>query len=354
MSTTTITMRGTFTPPANTRTSESGSAGETDGASAGTGVYGEDGSVPDAPSYGFQLSISLSNFAPKSDQDFEVLLASITEKMKDVNADVQTESVLSNQEIQQLNQEENNAKMLDSIAEMEKAAEANKKKSFWDDFGMIGSIINIALTVVVAAVAVAVLGPVGVGLACLMLASAVTQSLALIDAAVMEANGGKGMLALALDGLDKAFGGDGLSEQQIANCAIASAVMNAVIGIALAVASGRVTGAIDAINSIQTALKIVQIASAGVDVLGSVSSATAQIGSAVTSLEAAEHTSNAKDIDAEVLANQALIASLEAMIEEALAMLMAASDVYNSMMDVTVTLMKDTGDTMAQTQMGAV
>ena len=351
MSNLAITIRGTVTPSNTGPTIETR---EMDGASAGTGVYGEDGSVPDAPSYGFQLSMSLSNFAPKSNQDFEVLLAAITEKMKEVNADVQTESVVANQEIQQLNQEENAKKMQDSIDEMEKAAKANKNKSFWDDFGMIGSIVSIALTAVIAVAAVALLGPVGVGLACLMLASTVTQSLALIDAAVMEANGGKGMLALALDGLDKACGGDGLSEQQIANCAIASAVMNAVIGITLAVMSGKVPGALDAINSLQVAMKVISLTSAAVDVAGSAVSAVGQVGSSLATLEAAEHTADAKEIDAEVLANQALIASLEAMIEEALAILMAASEVYNSMMDDTVSLMKDTGDTMAHTQMGAV
>ena len=351
MTTNTITTRTTTYTSSTTQSSETD---ETQGSSAGSGVFRDDGSVPDAPSYSLQLSNLLSKFSPKLKDDFEVRLAAITEKMKEVNADVQTESVVANQEIQQLNQEENAKKMEDSIREMEKAAEANKKKSFWDDFGLVGSIVNIALTVAVAAVAVAVLGPVGVGLACMMLASAVTQSIALIDAAVMEANGGKGILALALDGLDKACGGDGLSEQQIANCAIASAVMNAVIGITLAVMSGRATGALDAIKSIEVAMKIVQIASATVDVAGSVTTAVGQVGSALTTLEAAEHTANAKDIDAEVLANQALIASLDAMIEEALAQLIAASDVYNQMMDDVVGLLNETGDTMANTRMGAV
>lgn len=312
----------------------------------GAGTYGEDGSVPEATSFGMQLSNALASFAPKSSKDFEVLLAAITQKMKDVNADVQTESVLANQEVQQLHQEENTAKAAESAQKMKDAAEANEKKSFWEDWSQISQIISIALTVVAAGAAAFFLGPAGFVLAGLLLASAATQGMAMLDSHIMSENGGKGMMALTLEAV-----GFELSDEDIRNCAIASAVINAVIGITLALASGNAAKAVSSVASLAHTVKMIQVATATIDTATTLSSAAGTIGTSVTQLEAAEHTSDAKEIDAAILGNQAVIGSLDAMIEEALAMLMAASDAFNAMMDQVVGLLRDNGDTLSRARL---
>ena len=89
----------------------------TQGSEAKQGISGEDTITPDtgttvaySGSQMGQLVSALSSFQPEMGEDFEVLLAQISAKMKDVNQDSQTEQVMANQEIQQLNTEENAAK----------------------------------------------------------------------------------------------------------------------------------------------------------------------------------------------------------------------------------------------------
>ncbi len=74
--------------------------GRTDGTSqttettTGSGVNGTtDGTTPDVAnnsSLTMQLSAALRQFAPQSSKDFEVILASVSNKMKDVSQDSHT------------------------------------------------------------------------------------------------------------------------------------------------------------------------------------------------------------------------------------------------------------------------
>ena len=148
-----------------------------------------------------------------------------------------------------------------------------------------------------------------------------------------------GMFALAVDGVVPG----GLNDDEVMALNITSAVINAALSIVLAVATGNIAAASSAITAIKGIALAIEIGS-------TVTSSTADIGLNVTRKEQAELTKKSEDTKAEGLEIQAENSALEDVVDQALKLLMQASEAFNAMMDAVVSMMNDKGKSMEQTQ----
>lgn len=325
------------------RTNESTRTDATAGTTtqAGAGVNGTDTTT--APEANGSLTMSLSNamrqFAPNSSKDFEVILAQVSQKMKDVSSDTQTERVIANQEVQQLNAEENQAKVNDSIEKAEKAAAKRKDGDLWAKISEVASYVGAALLAAAGAAVIILSAGALAPLGGLMIASAVVTTLGLIDAQVQKDNGGMGMFALAVDAVVPG----GLNDKEVMALNIASAAINAAASIALGIATGNVAAASSAI----TAIKALAVA---IDIGTTLVTSTADVGANVTRMEAAELQKDSEDLKSDGLEIQAANSALDDVVDQALKMLMAAAEAFNAMIDSVVTMMNDKGKSMERTQ----
>ena len=92
-----------------------------------------------------QHTTALRQFAPQSSKDFEVILASVSNKMKDVSQDTQTERVIANQEVQKLNSLENQEKVDKALEKAEKAEAKKKDGDIWAKISEVASWVGAAL-----------------------------------------------------------------------------------------------------------------------------------------------------------------------------------------------------------------
>lgn len=330
-------------PPVQTDTSQVGDVGSTQTASGVAGA--SNGATPDpaAPAFGAILE-SLRNFMPNINSgQFETRLAEITAKLKEVSGEVNTDRVLNEQESKRLNMKENEAKIEESEKKLEDAEAKRKSGGIFDKIAMAFQALGALLMIALGAALAAVPGMQAVG--GLMIAAGVIMAISLINSIVQEANDGAGILG----SLAKAINPDA-SDELIAGLDIGLTVTLAVVGIALAIASGRVDGVATGVTALAKAADAIRTVALTASAITNAASATANVGSAGYGMSAAESSGEAAELQADSQEIQALMQQLDDLIDQALAILMGASERFNAMLDSLTEMNKDTGDTLSSTR----
>jgi F0F1-type ATP synthase assembly protein I len=324
-------------------------------ARTGTGAAAGGGTAPEARAGYTSIMKGLAAFVPQvGGGDFEVRLAEITPKLKEVNGTVNTDRVLNEQETKRLNMKENQAK----IAESEKKlAEAQAKKdsgSIWDKISLAFEFIGAALMGLIGGLLMAVPGAQAAGV--LMMVGAGLMLASAINTLVQQETG-----AGILGNLAKAINPD-ISDEALMGIDIGFAVVLAIATIAVSVASGRVDvvaakfagmGKMAADVAVKAAQLAVKTATAAATTVSTVTGAGSAVSTAVASgirLDAAYTSAEASELQADSKDIEAFMQQLDDLIDQALAMMMEASERFNSMLDDLTDMNSDTGDVLSRVQ----
>ncbi|WP_163850636.1 type III secretion system translocon subunit SctE [Pseudooceanicola aestuarii] len=336
--------------PGTTNTYGTTGTEQTQETQTGGGIGGmQNGGAPDpaAPGYGSILE-GLRNFMPElGSESFETRLAEITSKLKEITSQVHTDRVLNEQETKRLNMKENEAKIEESEKKLDEAEAKRKSGNIFDKISMAFQALGAFLMIAIGAALAAVPGMQAVG--ALMIAGGVIMAVSLINSIVQEETGAgiAGNLAKAID--------PDISDDALMAIDMAFTITLAVAGIVAAVASGRVDAAVQGFAGLsasvaKAAVETVRTVAAVAAAVTQAGSAVAQVGSAGYGLSAAEDQADAMDLQADSQAIQALMQQLDDLIDQALAMLMGASDRFNAMLDQITEMNKDSGDTLSATR----
>ena len=311
----------------------------TEGTQTGSGVVGSRSSAtPDSGSTGGSVLVALASFLPRAVADFETRLAEITDKLKDVTSESETDRAQNQQESKRLNIKENQERADEAIKKYDDAKAKQKNASIWDKIGMAFQGLA-ALAMIVAGAALIATGA-GAGLGAMMIAGGVMMALSLTNSIMaMTSESGMGIGGQ----LARAFGADEEAARDWdQGVAIGLAVAAAVIAIATVVVTFGAS-APAAIGAMQSILGAVSAgAAAGSAVTGAVSASIKH--------EAAQIRKEAMDKEAENLDVQAFMQMLDDLIDQAMQIMMGAMDRFNAMMDTLTEMSQDTMNSVSTVQ----
>jgi F0F1-type ATP synthase assembly protein I len=324
-------------------------------AKTGAGVTGAGGAIPSVAAGYTAILSGLQAFVPQiGGGDFEVRLAEITAKLKEVSSEVNTGRVLNEQETKRLNMKENQAKISESEKKLEEAEAKKKSASIWDKISLAFEFIGAALMGLIGAALLFVPGLQAAG--ALMLVGAGLMLLGAINTLVQQETGAGliGNLAKAID--------PNISDEALMAIEIGFAVTLAVATIAVSVASGRVdvaaakfahlgkAAADVAVKAAQLTLKTATAASTAIGAVTGAGAATSTAVAAGVRVDAAETSALAAELQADSKDIEAFMQQLDDLIDQALAMMMEASERFNGMLDDLTDMNSDTGDVMSRMQ----
>lgn len=307
----------------------------------GQGVGGDTGVVPDASqvSLTLGLAMALQSFLPANiGADFETRLAEVTDKLKTASTEAEKNRVNNEMETKRLNIEENATRLEEAQTKMDDAEAKAESGAIWDKvsiaFMALGAVLMAALGAVLIATGVgAVAGGLMIAGAALMLvsvANSLTQQLS---------DNGLGIAGQIADAT-------GASDETISNAdmgfGISLAIATAIVAIAATVVSAGAAGPA-LVGAVQSLLSS---ASAATSAAGAISGAV----SAGYRMDATFDRTDATKTQASAKETEAFMQQLDDLIDQALSMLMAANERFNSIIDSATEMVQDTGNTLANTR----
>ena len=314
----------------------SGDVTATTSTQTGSGVTGVSGSVPDSsPMIYSSVLQSLRTMMPNvTSEDFEVLVAQITAKLKDVMGEVQESRANNEMETKRQAIQENQAKIEESKRKLDEAEAKAKSGNIFDILSLAFQALAAAFMTVVGALLVAT--GVAATAGALLIVSGAMMFLSVANSVCAKCNEGAGLLG----SIAKAANG---SEDLIMGLDMAFTGAMVIAGIALAVFSGGVSMA-DTVNN--TFRAVTTCVEAGLAVAG----AASQVVSSSFNMSATVDRADAKKVQAESQDIQAMMQMLDDLIDQAMALLMQIKDSANAMMNSVTEMLNDTGNTVSNTR----
>lgn len=366
----------------------------------GQGTLNQTGSVPDVPTglgaasiISFSIIFASSSFAPKRSGDVEITLAEVSVTLKDTREKTSLESVNANQEKVRTSQKEQQSKLEERKEKIEKSIADDKKSAIAKFFSRLFEALALVFTYIMAGIAMAT--GVGAGMGALLIAGAIAMTISFANTVAQDATGlgiagniaksmGKSDEEIAK--ADKVFG-EAMMGITIAlsvltiGAQLAPSVMNAVAKgfAAIAVkafgdiASAGERGGQFGMKMAELALKIndkglafakaiqgtvTETSSATlrtVRMVANVGDAVTQIGAGTTSVVTATITydsqkrmAEAKELEAEGQEIDAIMKTLESLIDMALEMLMNSNQISNEMMDAAIQSENDRASSLSK------
>lgn len=344
----------------------------------------------------FSTIFASSAFGPTRQVDMELVLAEVSAKLKDTRSDTELESVQANQELIRTAQSEKADKLAEATKKIEEAIAAEAKNAVAKFFSTLFKAIGAILAIALAAVAIAT--GAGALLGGLLIAAAAVALVSLTDDIVQQATGntiagniakaagadeatikkveevtGYVMLAVSI-ALTIATLGVGLKSAlpkiaakiadkagnlaaQVTQESLKAALLNISKGagkIASQVGDEAATVGGKAMSeTTRHALTVTQNVGNAASGVNSVASGVTQGVQASISKDAQDAYAAASDKRGEAELYEAFVQGYQDLVDQALAMLMAAQNVSNAMLDASATSLRDRGDSMAQVRWGA-
>lgn len=298
-----------------------------DGAgSVAAGVAGAVGAIPEALlAFSFTSIVeSLDKLSPKmSSDDLEVALSEAEAKLKDTLNQTAISSINISSAAKKAALTQQQHELEDAQNKINEAASQNGDNDIWDKvklaFQALGAVLMVAVGTLLCATGV------GAALGGLMIAAGVVGLISTINSAIQMATG-HGLLGEIV----KACGG---SDTQAGDADIAFAVGLAVVGIAMAIATGGAGAAEDLDAIAQAATSISEAVNGEISIASGVGDAVAT----GVSYEASTETADAKDDDAQAKDIQAFANQIDGfitmMIKHLAGMNKSFSNSLGSMMD---------------------
>lgn len=309
----------------------------------GTGVVGQPSVVPDQATPTFANVIQqLRTFLPKSVvDDFEATLAKATSKLKDAIGGAQESRANNEMTTKSVAIKENQATIEESKKKLDEAEAKKKSGNIIDILSLVFQAIGAALAAVVAAVAIAT--GVGVAAGAALIAVAALAFVSLANSITAEATNGTGIAG----SIAKAAGADETAVA-VAEGVFAAGLVIATLALLPVAMSKNPMGTIQQIKeSLTTAIKTLGQA---ISTVVSTLDAGAQIGRAGLNMSATVDRTEASKLRAESSEMQAMMQKLDEIIDMALTLLMRVNGNINAILDKYSEILKDTGDTVANTR----
>jgi hypothetical protein len=366
----------------------------------GQGTVNQTGGVPDVPTgmgaavvMSFSMIFASSSFAPKRSVDVEITLGEVSATLKENREKTSLESVNANQEKIRTSQKEQQSKLAERKEKIEQSIADDKKGAIAKFFSRLFQAIAMVFTYIAAAVAIAT--GAGAGLGALLIAGAVAQTIMFANTVTQDATG----LGIA-GNIAKSMG---KSEEEIAKAdkvfgdvmmGLSIAISVATIGAQLGpsalnlLAKGFATLAATALNNVtstgsklanvgmkmsEVAAKVGEKSLALSNIIGgtvkegmsatarnlqsvaTIGGGVAQVGSGTTSIvtatityDAQKRNAQSKELEAEGQEIDALIKTLEGLIDMALDMLMNANQISNEMIDTAIQSQNDRATSLSK------
>lgn len=320
----------------------------------GQGVSRAGGLAPE-PSSGMALMSALRGFAPPSHKgDFETRLAEVAQKLGDTKTEVEKERVVTEQEQKRQQIQENKDRLAQASGLADNAEVAQTSGKVWNTIGaaiqLVGGIAMAALGA--AAVATGVGAPLGVALIAMGGIMAVSGLNSTVAAASENGMGIAGQIATAL----------GADAETAAGIDLGSTIAQAVLAVAASVVFAVLTGGAASgflaanLGALGTALASVAtsatttsigVASATTNTVTGIAAAGAQVGASASNLSAKAYNVERSELDAQTTQSRARSQELDDFVDQAIEMLLAAHEQFNSVIDNITDLSKDTGESMS-------
>ena len=294
----------------------------------GRGVLDQSGEVGDATPAPATLQMALAAFIPMAMGNFEAKLADITSRLGEMNGEVSKDRLLNEQETKRLNMQENQAKLEASEEKMENALISGKVADVFNTISMVAQGVSAAILLVAGGVlaATGVGSGAGVGL---MLAGGLMAA-SLVNTLVQSETGNgvaghivKGMFPDADEGVLMAVD-------------IAATVYLVAASIATIALSGGAS-----LMGVAA-----QIGTAATSIVGGV----AMAGSSTAGIVGAVNTNEAQQMQADTKDIEAFMQQLDDIIDQAMQMLMEATQRFNAVMSSVTDMMKENADATSSTR----
>ncbi|MEJ1160516.1 hypothetical protein [Prosthecomicrobium sp. N25] len=299
----------------------------------GSGVVGQTGAAPDpsTPAYSAVMG-AIARMVPTMVGDMvEVLLAEITEKMKDIESKSQESKINVDTEMKRTSLADKREKLEEAEKKIKEAAEERK-----GPFGWIKAIfmaIASAIAIIAGALLSAIPGFQAVG--ALLITAGVIGMVMAIDSMVQLGTGSGIMGNLA-----KAFGA---SDEVAMGIDMGFKALLAVAGIAVSIAMFFVPG-----GQANAVANMIQAVSTIANAIVTVGSTAADVSSAVINYKAAEKEAEGRDLQAEAKDMEAMLEVLDQFIDMAISRLVGSMNRFNDMLDAITDSMKDRADSLAR------
>lgn len=296
--------------------------------STGRGVLEQSGEVGDAPPPPATLQMALAAFAPMVMGNFEAKLADITSRLGEMNSEVSKDRLLNEQESKRLNMQENQAKLEVSEEKMENALISGKVADVFNTISMVAQGISAGILLVAGGVLAATGVGSGAGVGLMLAGGLMVASLVNTLVQSETGNGVAGNVFKAMF--------PEMDEGLLMAIDIAATVYLVAASIATVAFSG---GA-----SLMGAAA--QIGTAATSIIGGVATA----GSSTAGIVGAVNTSEAQQMQADTKDIEAFMQQLDDIIDQAMQMLMEATQRFNAVMDGVTDMMKENADATSSTR----
>jgi len=358
----------------------------------GSGAIGQNGptppidgngqAAPSTPVYAAMMASLLAIMPQMSDDQQEVVLAMVTDKMKDMEAKSDKDQISVDSDKKKAALAEKEGKLHEASKKIEKAIWDRDHQSIWDKIKSIFMAIASALMVVIGAL----LAPFTAGASTVLIVAGIVCLAASVVMAVNDITMAATGLGIA-GNLDKLVHPNDPSSWAKADMGFTIAVM--IVGLAASIPNmldgageiefaaigarlGDLLGktaetaargekmaemiaeALDvSTKTITDAVKFTKVADSALQVTAAVGDATMSVVSGVYQYDATNENADAKKLQGEAKAKQALMQQLDDFIDLALSHLMAASNRWNDMLDGITDAMKDKQDTLQHAKLTA-